>query len=130
MFAPNYSKASAHYRSLAISSLTETADPHELIAMLYDELLLSIDVLTIRSSKECSLLSDEHAHRARSIVVALRSGLDLESGGELAMTLDGLYSALANELEIMLSEPHPLRFAELRAGVESLRAAWNAIAQN
>ena len=59
--------------------------------------------------------------------MAQRAGLNFESG-ELAETLAGLYAALASEFEDRLANPDPLRFAELRAGVESIAAAWNAIA--
>lgn len=127
MLDPIYLKASTQYRALDLASQTGNADPHRLVAMLYDELLLSIDVLTLRANRQNVLTSDEQAHRARSIVVALRAGLDLESGGELAIMLDGVYSALSSELEERLSNPNPLRLAELRAGVESIRSAWNAI---
>lgn len=128
MLQPNYSKASAHYRSLALSSQTENANPHALVAMLYEELLLCIDVLTLRASRVQSLADDEQAHRARGIVIALRAGLDFESGGELAFTLDGLYDALAAEIEEKLSAADPVGFTELRAGVESIALAWKAIA--
>lgn len=128
MLDTSYSKASAHYRSLALTGQTESANPHALVAMLYDELLLCVDVLTLRANRRTSLINDEQAHRARGIIVALRSGLNFESGGELAYSLDGLYDALAGELEERLSKPEPQRFSELRAGVESLASAWKAIA--
>lgn len=127
MLNPNYSRANAHYRTLALSSQIESADPHHLVALLYEELLLCINILTVQASKCDTLLLDPQAHRARSIIVALRAGLNFESG-ELAETLAGLYAALASELEDRLANPDPLRFAELRAGVESIAAAWNAIA--
>lgn len=130
MLEPNYSKASAHYRALALSGQTESANPHALVVMLYEELLLCIDVLTLRSKRLAALTDDEQAHRARGIVVALRAGLDFESGGELAFTLDGLYAALAAELEEKLTAADPVGFSELRAGVQSIASAWKAIAGN
>jgi flagellin-specific chaperone FliS len=127
MLNPNYAKASAHYRTLALSAQIENVEPHVRVALLYQELLLCINILTVQASKCDTLLLDPQAHRARSIIVALRAGLNFESG-ELAETLAGLYAALASELEDRLANPDPLRFAELRAGVESIAAAWNAIA--
>ena len=124
---PDYSAASAHYRSLEIGSRIESADPHALVAMLYEELLLCLNILTMEAAGNGTLLASPHAHRARGIVVSLRAGLDFESGGELAATLGGLYAALAAELEDRLADPDPLRFNELRAGVASLAAAWEAI---
>jgi flagellar protein FliS len=128
MLASSYNKASAHYRSLAAAGQAESADPHSLVAMLYDELLLCIDVLTMRAQRGSSLNDDEQAHRARGIIIALRAGLDFEAGGDLAFTLDALYDALSKEFEERLSMPVPQQFTELRAGVESLANAWSAIA--
>lgn len=129
MLNPSYSKASAQYRALALSGQAENADPHRLVMMLYDELLLCLDVLVRRAERQTSLIGDAQAHRARGIILALRAGLDFESGGVLAFTLDSLYDALSGELERKLAAPDPLRLAELRAGVESLAVAWKAIAE-
>jgi flagellar secretion chaperone FliS len=128
MLHVSHSKATAHYRALELQSQVESADPHSLVAMLYDELLLCIDVLTLRARSGDPLNDDEQAHRARSIILSLRSGLDID-GGELATMLDGLYAALASELEERLAAPDPLRFSELKAGVESLASAWAAIVE-
>lgn len=128
MLNPQYGKATAQYRTLALSAQTESADPHRLVMMLYDELLLCLDVLVRRAERQTSLIGDAQAHRARGIILALRAGLDFGSGGQLAHTLDSLYAALSSELEERLSAPDPLRLAELRGGVESLAAAWKAIA--
>jgi flagellar secretion chaperone FliS len=128
MFNPSYAQASAHYRQLALSSEIESADPHALVVMLYDELLLCIDVLALQSRDGRPLTADPQGHRARAIVLALQSGLDYESGGELAAMLGGLYSALAAELDERLAKPDPLRFSELRAGVQSVAAAWEQVA--
>lgn len=129
MIEPNFGRASAHYRALALAGETEGADPHSLVAMLYDELLLCIDVLTLRAKNAISLQDDVQAHRARSIVTALRAGLDFSGGNQLAHSLDGLYAALGLELEERLASPDPIRFSELRAGIESLASAWRAIAE-
>jgi flagellar secretion chaperone FliS len=128
MLHAKYNEASAVYRTVELQSQIENADPHSLVAMLYDELLLCIDVLTVRATKAESMLDDPQAHRARAIILSLRSGLDASAGAELAVTLEGLYAALAFELEERLAAPDPLRFAELKAGIGSLSSAWNAIA--
>ncbi len=123
-----YHEASTHYRSLELTARIENADPHSLVIMLYEELLLCIDVLTIRAASVPCLTNDLQAHRARAVILSLRSGLDFRSGGELAVTLDGLYAALASELEDHLANPDTARFAELKAGIGSLLSAWEAIA--
>ncbi len=119
--------ARAHYRTLELQSKIENAEPFGLVTLLYDELLLCLDVLIVRSRDASSLVADEQALRARSIIISLRSGLDIDSGGELALMLDGLYAALSTDLERHLLQPEPLRFAELKTGVQSISLAWSGI---
>lgn len=128
MLNPDYAKASAHYRALALSAQIQSADPYARVARLYKELLLCINMLTVQASKCDNLHLDPQAHQARAIIVALRAGFNFESD-ELAETLAGLYAALASELEDRLAKPNALRFAELRAGIESIASAWQAIAE-
>lgn len=127
MMASRLDEARAHYRSLALQSEVERAEPHRLVLMLYDELVLCIDVLAVRSKAGARLTDDPQAHRARDILLALRSGLDFESAASLAHTLDGLYVALAAELETRLASADPAGFGELRAAVETVREAWRSI---
>lgn len=122
-----FDHARNHYRALQLQSEIERADPHRLVMLLYDELALCVDVLTVRARAGRRLIDDPSAHRARSIVLALRSGLDFSAAGGLASSLDTLYAALADELEQRLTTADADRFAELRASIETLREAWQAI---
>jgi flagellar secretion chaperone FliS len=128
MQAVNPQSAGEHYRSLELQSVIEQADPHSLVAMLYEELMLCIDVLTIRARKKTRLTDDEQAHRARAIITSLRSGLNFDSNAAFVEMLDDLYAALSAELEQRLADPDPLRFSELKASVESVALAWAAVA--
>jgi flagellar protein FliS len=127
MLPAKFDEASAQYRSLALQSEIERADPHRLVAMLYEELMVCIDVLTVRAQTGERLTDDPQAHRARSIILSLRSGLDF-AASDLAAHLDGLYAALGSELDQRLARPQPERISELGSAVETLAHAWRAIA--
>jgi flagellin-specific chaperone FliS len=95
--------------------------------MLYDELQLCIQVLTVRAQTGPRLIDDPQAHRARSIILSLRSGLDFNASA-LATSLDALYAALMVELDERLAHPEPERISELGSAVDTLAQAWRAIA--
>lgn len=127
MLHRRFDNASAQYRSLAMQSEIERADPHRLVALMYEELTLCVDVLIVCAHGGQRLADKPQAHKARSIVLALRSGLDFNAAGDLAATLDGLYAALADELDQRLADGDPDRLAELRASVVTLSEAWASI---
>lgn len=127
MLHAKFDEASAQYRSLALQAEIDRADPHRLVAMLYDELQLCIQVLTVRAQTGQRLTDDPQAHRARSIILSLRSGLDFNASA-LASSLDALYAALAVELDERLAHPEPERISELGSAVDTLSQAWRAIA--
>ena len=127
MLHAKFDEASAQYRSLALQAEIDRADPHRLVAMLYDELQLCIQVLTVRAQTGQRLTDDPQAHRARSIILSLRSGLDFNASA-LASSLDALYAALAVELDERLAHPEPERISELGSAVDTLEQAWRAIA--
>ncbi|MBP6580506.1 MAG: flagellar protein FliS [Sphingorhabdus sp.] len=127
MLHAKFDEASAQYRSLALQAEIDRADPHRLVAMLYDELQLCIQVLTVRAQTGQRLTDDPQAHRARSIILSLRSGLDFNASA-LATSLDALYAALAVELDERLAHPEPERILELGSAVDTLAQAWRAIA--
>lgn len=127
MLQAKFDEANAQYRSLALQAEIDRADPHRLVAMLYDELQLCIQVLTVRAQTGQRLTDDPQAHRARSIILSLRSGLDFNASA-LASSLDALYAALAVELDERLAHPEPERISELGSAVDTLSQAWRAIA--
>jgi flagellar secretion chaperone FliS len=122
-----YGRARDHYRSMEISSRVASADPHSLVAILYDELLSCIDVLEALASRGQPLAGNSHTHRARAILIALQSGLDFESGGDLAPMLAGVYAAVSEELEARVADGNVDRIGELRSAIESVAHAWNDI---
>ena len=127
MLQAKFDEASAQYRSLALQAEIDRADPHRLVAMLYDELQLCIQVLNVRAQTGQRLTDDPQAHRARSIILSLRSGLDFNASA-LATSLDALYAALAVELDERLAHPETERISELGSAVDTLAQAWRAIA--
>jgi flagellar secretion chaperone FliS len=128
---PNYYaqmvKAKNHYRSLDLVSRLEGATPHALVAILYEELLGSLDVIAaaLRQGRDVSL--EPHVERARSILVALIGSLDFEKGGSLAPILAKVYRSMMGQLAIVVAEGDVEKLNALRDGVASVRDAWRRL---
>ena len=125
---PRFGRASDQYRSMELSSRIESADPHMLVSILYDELLICVDVLAASAMRGQILATNDYAHKARAILLSLQSGLDFDQGGDLAPMLAGLYGAISEELEARIVDGNVDRMAELRIAIESVVHAWNEIA--
>jgi flagellar protein FliS len=124
----SFGRASDQYRSMELSSRIESADPHMLVSIMYDELLKCVDVLAAAAVRGQVLATNAYAHKARAILLSLQSGLDFDQGGDLAPMLSGLYGAISEELNARIADGNVDRMAELRIAIESVVHAWNEIA--
>ncbi len=125
MHALGQSTASAlgHYQTLDLSSRLETADPHMLVTILYQELGQCLAVAERSLDNGRRDILRRQIDRARSILIALEASLDFASGGALAVNLASVYRAMRRELD----DP-ACAFANVRRGIDTLAQAWKAIA--
>jgi flagellar protein FliS len=120
--------ASQHYRTLALKSRFERGDAHGLVALLYDELLGSIDLLVVRSSHRSKLVGSAPLTQAQSIIAALEASLDFDKGGELAAVLARIYRAARSNLNAAASDGDEYKFREIRHAISNIAYAWQALA--
>lgn len=114
------------YRQIDLASRVEGSTPHMLVAMLYEELSVVLDVFARAIEGDSRRIIQQH-ERADSILHALEAGLDHVGGGELALSLGGIYRQMRRRL-LAARGGDCAALAEVRAGVKSLAAAWSAIA--
>jgi flagellar protein FliS len=118
------------YRQVA----TQTAPPGQLVLMLFDGALKSLD---------CALLGFEHADfaernvavhnnlsRATDIIRELNASLDVNAGGQLAETLRNLYSFFEQRLTESNLKKSPEGVHEIIPMLKQLRDAWSAMLNN
>lgn len=117
-------QAQKHYHEMDMASRIEGTNAHGLVAMLYEELLQSIDVMQVTIKRGGDIRSHPQSARARSILLALLTGLDFKSGGSLAASLASVYNAMAKEMGIAIEEASLPRLRGLREGVASISEAW------
>ena len=112
---------------LELKSRVESASPHGLVGLLYEELIRSLD-LAIHSVKKGQKLSgNSHVAKAVSIIVALEGSIDFDAGGDLASTLARVYAACRRGLNDAAKENDEKKLAEVRDAISDIYYAWQAL---
>jgi flagellar protein FliS len=117
----------ATYRQIDIAGRTAEADPHQLVTLLYDELVHALRTLAWATEHRQFKVKSDKATRATAILFALEAGLDFEQGGDVARTLSRLYrGARQTVIEASIGrDPKP--FLEVAANLEEIAQAWRSV---
>ena len=113
------------YRRIA----TQTAPPGQLVLMLFDGAILSLDRALLGFN--CSDIGERNTaihnnvQRAVEIIRELNSSLDLEAGGQLADTLRNLYAFFERRLLESNIKKSRKGIDEVMPMVKQLRDAWS-----
>src|SRR5262245_61708949 len=111
------------YRRLHVESRT----PLELVVMLYDGALTRVnDARTAMERGDLQAFRDAIG-RALGIIGELQSTLDLKAGGEIATSLDRLYSFVTTGLMDASARGSAMSLDGIEAVLSMLRDAWDEI---
>jgi flagellar secretion chaperone FliS len=119
--------ATQHYRMLELKSRVESAGPHGLVALLYEELLQALDLVVTSSGKAGTSRANSHVGKATSILVALEASLDFDQGGDLASTLSRIYRACRIGLNEAATSDNSKKLSEIREAISDIAYAWQAL---
>jgi flagellar protein FliS len=126
----NANSATKAYAKIEVESGVHAADPHKLIAMLYQGALLSI-----ANAKNGILRKDIPAKGAaisKAILIideGLKACLDKNAGGELAYNLDSLYDYMCSRLLAANLNNDMDALDEVTRLLNELKGAWDSIRQ-
>jgi flagellar protein FliS len=121
--------ASALYTKVGVETAVDGAEPHRLIALLFDGLVESIAQARGAMRERNAALKGRAIGRAVRIVdEGLKAALDLRGGGELARDLDALYAYLLRRLTHAHLRDDEAALGECQRLIEPLRSAWRDIA--
>jgi flagellar protein FliS len=106
----------------------ETRSPLELVVMLYDGALASLE-----QANKAFAAGDVKARGAAisktlAIVGALREGLDMDAGGDIAIELERLYDYMSRRLLDVTVKRDATAIDETHKLLAGLRDAWQQIA--
>ncbi len=117
------------YRRTAVSARVAEADPHQLVALLFEGASQRI-----RRAQAC-LEQGDVAHKGKAIGEAcaivghLNGSLDHEAGGEVAANLSSLYDYIVRRLTEANLHNDGGALAEVLELLGEIESAWNAIPQ-
>jgi len=93
MFTPVSARAASAYKRVGAQTSIEGASPHQVICLLFEALLRSLHTARGALARGDIEAKGEAIGKAvRILEEGLKSGLDMEAGGELAINLNGVYN--------------------------------------
>jgi len=115
------------YETVGTTNRVATADPHQLIAILFDEALA--DLAKARRAIETDDLAGKSRYlsHASTLVAALEVSLDYDKGGEIARTLGQVYRFIRARILTAgrKNDPEQARMAAETLG--EIASAWTSI---
>lgn len=123
-----FGAARARYQNVDLSSRIEGASPHALVAILFDELLKSLDAMKVAMDARDWGQRGTRQARVLSILHGLEGSLDLDGGGDIATSLLGIYREARRLVLGAGRDNDPDQLARARAMLSEIASAWESIA--
>jgi flagellar secretion chaperone FliS len=129
MFGSSMNRASA-YANVGVETSVNTADPHQLILMLYDGAILAVGSAAIAMKNADIPTKGKSISKAMDIIAnGLEASLDPEAGGEIAERLLSLYEYMGDRLLFANLHNDTAALEEVGGLLRQLRDAWSQIGQ-
>lgn len=122
------SSAAQAYASAGVQSDVATADPLDLVIMLYDGAILALASARMAlDNKDIPLRGQKISHAIDIISNGLHASLDYQSGGELADRLGALYNYMVSRLIYANLNASAPAIDEVVGLLKELKSGWDAI---
>ena len=115
------------YKQVGTRVGADSADPHQLIVMLFEGALERIAIAKGAMVRNDIQVKGHKIGRAIAIIDGLRASLDKERGGEIAENLDNLYDYMQRRLFEANVQNNPLFLDEVTDLIKEVKHAWVAI---
>jgi flagellar protein FliS len=121
-------KALRRYAAVDTGSRIEGATPHQLVRILFDELLLALDTsaLALKAGDRHKCL--DRQTRALAILHALETSLDYDRGGEVAVSLAIIYREVRRRALKATATGDVIPMDDARGFIAEIASAWKQIA--
>lgn len=116
----------AYQRVNTQTSITD-ADPHRLIQLLYNGALERINMARARIQQKDYGAKAQLINKAIEIIGGLRSFLDFEQGGDLALRLESLYDYMERSLLEASAQNDLAKLDEVANLLRSVKEGWDGI---
>ncbi|WP_417593935.1 flagellar export chaperone FliS [Parasphingorhabdus sp.] len=116
------------YQSVAKESRVLAADPYELVAVLFDELRETLDLMIESARRDDDARIYKYRGKALAILGGLDESLNFEAAGDLAQTLHIVYTEAAKRIQMDGKESCIERVESAREMIHEIEKAWESIA--
>lgn len=115
------------YRAVDVASRTGGASPHQLITILFEDLLreLRLGALAIESGDHAA--KNDRLTKAVALLFALEAGLDFDKGASVAETLSRFYRGCRDAVMRASIESDAALVRDVVANVGEIAESWKAI---
>jgi flagellar protein FliS len=117
-------RGAAAYRQTHVQS----SSPLELVVLLYDGLLKHLTATRDAADRKDLVAKREHLSRTLAIIAELQSTLNMKEGGDIAVSLDALYTYVTGRLSDFNMHGERGALDEIERLITPLRDAWAEIA--
>ena len=123
-----FGMAKARYQRIDVASRVEGANPHQLVTILYDELLKALDAMAAAMARNDYVQRGERQARALRLISGLETSLDFDQGGDIAIGLAKIYRE-ARRLTVAAGRENDVTLVErAREMLGEVAQAWEQIA--
>lgn len=123
-----YGRNANTYQDVATTSSVATADPHQLILLLFDGALSALAIAKGAIAKNAVSEKGVAISKAIDIIAnGLKASLNLESGGELSERLAALYDYMVERLLHANQKSDLAALEEVSALLAEIHSAWAEI---
>lgn len=121
---------SAAYESVERDTGVTSADPHQLIVMLFDGALLCVAAAQQHMRDRHIAAKGENISKAIGIIAnGLKASLNMEVGGELALRLSALYEYMCERLLEANIHDNAVALREVHQLLAELKGSWEQIGE-
>lgn len=115
------------YRSVDVASRTGGASPHQLITILYEDLLRELRLGALGIDSGDHSVKNARLTKAIALLFALEAGLDFDRGAAVAETLSRFYRGCRDAVMRASIEGNAALIRDVVVNVGEIAESWKAI---
>ncbi len=117
----------ARYQSVDISSRIEGATPHQLVQIMYEELLKALDAMAFATARGDYVQRGQHQSKVLAVLTGLETSLDFDKGGQIAVDLVAIYRETRRLVVAAGREGDARLVTQAREMIQEIASAWEGI---
>jgi flagellar protein FliS len=119
--------AGASYQSIDLTSRIEGATPHQLVQIMYEELLKALDAMAVATARGDYVQRGQRQSKALAILTSLETSIDYDKGGSIAVDLVTIYREARRLIVAAGRESDATLVTRARDMLHEIASAWSAI---